>query len=56
VWGASDPYLPTSFGEANADALGGPTRLELVEDAGHWPWIDRPEVVDTITDFLLASG
>ena len=56
IWGASDAYLPTSFAEAYADALGGPTRLELVEDAGHWPWIDRPEVVGTIADFLLASG
>jgi pimeloyl-ACP methyl ester carboxylesterase len=56
VWGAADPYIAVTFAEKLADALGGPTRLEIVEDAGHWPWIDRPELVDTISDFLLASG
>jgi pimeloyl-ACP methyl ester carboxylesterase len=52
LWGTHDPYLPTSFAEAYADALGGPARVELVEDAGHWPWIDRPEVVETVAEFL----
>jgi pimeloyl-ACP methyl ester carboxylesterase len=56
LWGAGDPYLPTSFAEGYAEALGGPTRLELVENASHWPWIDRPEIVDEITNFLLATG
>lgn len=56
LWGAEDPYLPTSFAEAYAEALGGPARLELADDAGHWPWIDRPELVDTLSEFLLATG
>ena len=55
LWGLRDPYLPARFGEAYADALGGPTRLELVERAGHWPWLDRPEVVDTVARFLAAE-
>ena len=55
LWGVDDPYLPTSFAEAYANALGGPTRLELVEGAGHWPWIDRPETIETVTGFLGAS-
>jgi pimeloyl-ACP methyl ester carboxylesterase len=53
VWGAKDPYIPTSFGRAQAQALG---RAELFElpDAGHWPWLDRPDVIDRVTDFLSA--
>ncbi len=54
VWGEEDPYIPTSFAGAYADALGGPTRLEIVPDAGHWPWLDRPETVELITGFLAA--
>ena len=56
LWGVGDPYLPAGFAEAYADALGGPTRLELMEGAGHWPWLDRPEVVDTVARFLAASA
>lgn len=52
IWGTHDPYIPTPFGQAYADALGGETRLELVEDAGHWCWLDRPELVDTAAEFL----
>ena len=46
-----DPYIPTEFGRRLADALGGETRLELV-DAGHWPWLERPEIVDRVAEFL----
>jgi pimeloyl-ACP methyl ester carboxylesterase len=53
VWGESDPYLDTRFARAYADALGGETHLELVE-AGHWPWLDRPETVDRVARFLAG--
>jgi pimeloyl-ACP methyl ester carboxylesterase len=55
VWGMQDPYLPALFGRAYADALG---QAELVElpDAGHWPWLDRPDVVDRVVDFLAAGS
>jgi pimeloyl-ACP methyl ester carboxylesterase len=56
VWGDSDPFLPTSFARAYVEALGGPARLELVEGAGHWPWLDRPAVIDLVTDFLTEAG
>jgi len=52
VWGERDPYLPKSFANAYAEALGGEARVELVEGAGHWPWLDRPEVIDLISEFL----
>jgi pimeloyl-ACP methyl ester carboxylesterase len=54
LWGRHDPYLPPRFGEAYAETLGGDARLEPVE-AGHWPWLDRPEVVDRVAGFLLGD-
>jgi pimeloyl-ACP methyl ester carboxylesterase len=51
LWGRGDPYLPLRFGEAYADALGGDSRFEPVE-AGHWPWLDRPEVIERVAGFL----
>jgi pimeloyl-ACP methyl ester carboxylesterase len=55
VWGMRDPYIPARFGEAYADVLG----AELLElpDAGHWAWIDRPDVIERVVGFLAgASG
>jgi pimeloyl-ACP methyl ester carboxylesterase len=54
LWGERDPYIPTAFARAYADALGAPTRLELRDDAGHWPWLDRPDAIETVADFLAA--
>jgi pimeloyl-ACP methyl ester carboxylesterase len=52
VWGDDDQYLPTRFAHAYGDALGGETTVEEIEGAGHWPWIDRPELVDRVCAFL----
>ncbi len=52
LWPTEDPYIPQELGPAYAEALGGESVLELVEDAGHWPWLDRPELVDRVTQFL----
>ena len=56
VWGDRDPFLPTSFARAYAEALGGPARVEVVERASHWPWLDEPRVLDLVADFLTGSG
>ena len=56
VWGEEDIYLPTRFAHAYAEALGGETRVEVVPEAVHWLWLDRPEVVDTVADFLTGKG
>jgi pimeloyl-ACP methyl ester carboxylesterase len=53
VWGMRDPYIPGRFARAYADALGGAELLEL-DDAGHWPWLDRPDVIDRVVEFLAA--
>jgi pimeloyl-ACP methyl ester carboxylesterase len=51
LWPTRDPYIPERFGRAYADALGGETELELVE-AGHLSWLDRPELVARVAEFL----
>jgi pimeloyl-ACP methyl ester carboxylesterase len=54
VWGARDPYLPVEFGRAYARRLPGAQLMEL-EDAGHWPWVERPDVVERVTGFLQVG-
>jgi pimeloyl-ACP methyl ester carboxylesterase len=51
IWGERDRYLPARFGAAYAERL---PRAELltVPGAGHWPWLERPELVDRVADFL----
>ena len=52
LWGAEDPYIPPRFADAYAAVLGGEVEREVLDGAGHWPWLDRPEVVDRVTAFL----
>jgi pimeloyl-ACP methyl ester carboxylesterase len=51
IWGARDPYLPTRFAEDYASALPA-SQLKIISGAGHWPWIDRPELIDDVLSFL----
>jgi pimeloyl-ACP methyl ester carboxylesterase len=52
VWGDADPYIGSEFAGRIAAALGGEARVEHVQNAGHWPWLDRPEVIETVCEFL----
>jgi pimeloyl-ACP methyl ester carboxylesterase len=51
LWGERDPYLPTRFAQAYAEALPD-AEMELVPGAGHWPWIDDARVIDRVVDFI----
>ena len=53
LWGRDDPYLPERFGIAYAEALPGATYAG-VDGASHWPWIDRPELVERVASFLAG--
>jgi pimeloyl-ACP methyl ester carboxylesterase len=53
VWGSKDPYIPARFAREYAQALPNAELLELA-DAGHWPWLDRPDVIERVVDFLSA--
>jgi pimeloyl-ACP methyl ester carboxylesterase len=52
VWGEREPYIPPRFAAAYAEALGGPAEHEVLAGAGHWPWIQRPDLVGRIATFL----
>ncbi len=54
AWGMRDAYLPARFGGDYAHAL---PRAELLElsDAGHVPWLDRPDLVDRVVSFLNGA-
>jgi len=51
LWGEQDPYIPASFAQAYAETLPN-AELNLLPDAGHWPWLDRPDTINLATDFL----
>lgn len=51
LWGERDPYLPSRFGAGYAQRLPN-AELVAVPDAGHWPWIERPDLVQRVVSFL----
>lgn len=52
LWGERDPYIPPGFAQRYADALPDAT-AQVIAGAGHWPWLQEPELVTTVTEFLL---
>ena len=54
LWATDDRYLPASFADRLAEALGGETTVELVE-GGHWPWLARPELVERVAKHLRGA-
>jgi pimeloyl-ACP methyl ester carboxylesterase len=52
VWGERDPYFPPSFAHEYAEALGGEAEVLVLADAGHYPWLDRPDLVERVVAFL----
>ena len=54
LWGDHDPYVPARFGDDYAEALGNAT-VEHLPDAGHWPWFDRPDMIDRVAEFLAEA-
>jgi pimeloyl-ACP methyl ester carboxylesterase len=51
VWGERDPYIDPRFADLYAERLPCAEVLRL-PDAGHWPWLDRPDLVERIAAFL----
>jgi pimeloyl-ACP methyl ester carboxylesterase len=51
VWGEADPWLPVAVGETYADVMPHAS-IDHVKRAGHWPWLDSPDVVDRVASFL----
>jgi pimeloyl-ACP methyl ester carboxylesterase len=55
VWGELDPWLDPAFAERYASLIPH-ARAERIAGAGHWPWLDQPDVTDRIASFLAAAG
>ena len=55
LWGEQDPYIPARFADHYAEALGN-AKAERIEGAGHWAWLDKPEIVGRVCDFLDGSA
>jgi len=53
IWGKSDPYIAFSFADRYSHALR-EARAEVVQGAGHWPWLDVPGVVQEVAAFIAA--
>ena len=53
LWPLQDPYIAIVFGRRLAARL--PlSELVEVDGAGHWPWIDRPDLIGRALDFLAG--
>jgi len=51
IWGERDPWLSVELGDAYARTLPRAT-LEREPDAGHWPWLDQPAIVERVAKFM----
>jgi len=54
VWGEQDPCVPERFAREYVDVLGS-AQLKALAGAGHWPWLDRHDVIATVTGFLAGG-
>jgi pimeloyl-ACP methyl ester carboxylesterase len=54
LWGKRDRYVSASWAPAIAAALGGEATVEVVPGADHWPWLDRPGVIDRVVGFIAG--
>jgi pimeloyl-ACP methyl ester carboxylesterase len=56
VWGERDPMIPVAHAHSAHAAMPG-SRLELFEDAGHFPFHDDPErFAAVLADFVAATA
>lgn len=51
LWGTNDSWLSPEVGETYAASLPSAS-LEQIPDAGHWPWLDQPGVIERVARFL----
>jgi 3-oxoadipate enol-lactonase len=54
VWGDADAFAPPSIGQELAARMPD-AHFEVVPDAGHLPWVDRPDIVAASINGLLAQ-
>lgn len=49
--GGSDPWVAPRFADAYGTALPNAT-VKQIRGAGHWPWLDDPQVIEAVAEFL----
>jgi pimeloyl-ACP methyl ester carboxylesterase len=55
VWGESDGWVSVDYGRAFAQAIPG-AHFELIEQAGHFPYLERPDAfVETLSGWLVSA-
>jgi pimeloyl-ACP methyl ester carboxylesterase len=50
--GERDPFVGVPFARSVAQRLG--ARLEIVSEAGHWPWVGDPATIDRVVQGIPA--
>jgi pimeloyl-ACP methyl ester carboxylesterase len=56
IWGDRDQEVPRSSMETMARGIRG-SRLEILQGAGHFPFVDRPDRFNNlVNDFLCQEG
>jgi pimeloyl-ACP methyl ester carboxylesterase len=51
IWGEQDRWIEPAFADAYAERLNTQSAWRIA-DAGHWPWLDRADVIDAVDVFL----
>jgi pimeloyl-ACP methyl ester carboxylesterase len=51
IWGEEDPWFPVALADPYRELLPS-AQLERIAEAGHWPWLDQPHVIDRVAAFL----
>lgn len=54
IWGKDDKLFPVEYGEAAAKIIP-KAKLHVIQDAGHLPLMDQPEIFNKILDDFLKS-
>jgi pimeloyl-ACP methyl ester carboxylesterase len=54
LWGERDPWLGAELAHRYAERFP-EAEVEVIEQAGHWPWLDRPELIERVAAFLSQS-
>ncbi|MGY1719873.1 alpha/beta fold hydrolase [Blastococcus sp. SYSU DS0552] len=55
IWGGRDPIVPAQHAEPVRAAVPS-ARIEVFEDAGHWPHLDEPDrFCDVLLDFVATT-
>ena len=54
VWGEHDSWFPAAFADRYCERFQN-AAIWLVNDAGRWPWLERPEIAERIAEFVAGA-